>query len=54
MKRLGQTDEISAVVAFFASEEARWVNGQTLRVNGVGSSFAFFPEECLPERSVPL
>ncbi|KAF9127413.1 hypothetical protein BGW39_005897 [Mortierella sp. 14UC] len=32
--RLGATDDVSGVVAFLASAEARWVNGQVLRVNG--------------------
>lgn len=34
LERLGQPDDISAVVAFLASEEGGWVNGQTLYVNG--------------------
>jgi len=34
LKRLGQVDEISPVVAFLASEEARWVNGHNIFVNG--------------------
>ncbi len=32
--RLGEPAEIAAVVAFLASDEARWVTGQNLRVNG--------------------
>ncbi|KAG0305859.1 hypothetical protein BGZ97_000947 [Linnemannia gamsii] len=32
--RLGETEDVAGVVAFLASEEARWVNGQILRVNG--------------------
>ncbi|KAF8936569.1 hypothetical protein BGZ47_009443 [Haplosporangium gracile] len=32
--RLGATEDVSGVVAFLASDAARWVNGQTLRVNG--------------------
>lgn len=32
--RLGETGDVAGVVAFLASEEARWVNGQILRVNG--------------------
>jgi len=32
--RLGEPAEIAAVVAFLATEEARWVTGQNLRVNG--------------------
>lgn len=34
-KRLGTTDEVGNVVSFLASDEASWVNGQTLMVNGV-------------------
>jgi 3-oxoacyl-[acyl-carrier protein] reductase len=32
--RLGRPDEIAAVVAFLASDAARWVTAQTIRVNG--------------------
>ncbi|MGG6262980.1 SDR family oxidoreductase [Leptolyngbya sp. AN03gr2] len=32
--RLGQPTDIADVVAFLASDEARWVNGQTIQVNG--------------------
>jgi len=32
--RFGRPPEIADVVAFLASREASWVNGQTLRVNG--------------------
>ena len=32
--RLGQPDEIAAVVAFLASDAAGWVTAQTIRVNG--------------------
>jgi 3-oxoacyl-[acyl-carrier protein] reductase len=34
LKRLGRPDDIADVVAFVASEEARWVTGQNIRVNG--------------------
>lgn len=34
-KRLGQTDDISAVVAFLVQPEAKWINGQNILVNGV-------------------
>jgi 3-oxoacyl-[acyl-carrier protein] reductase len=33
-KRLGQVEDIADVVAFLASEEARWITGQNVRVNG--------------------
>jgi 3-oxoacyl-[acyl-carrier protein] reductase len=32
--RLGRPDEIAAVVAFLASDAARWVTAQNIRVNG--------------------
>ncbi|CAM4331969.1 SDR family oxidoreductase [Saccharibacillus endophyticus] len=32
--RLGETDDITGTVLFLASEEAHWMTGQTLRVNG--------------------
>ena len=34
-KRLGQPEEVSNVVQFLVSDEANWVNGQTIHVNGV-------------------
>jgi len=34
MQRLGKVDEISSAVAYLASEEAAYVTGQTLHVNG--------------------
>jgi 3-oxoacyl-[acyl-carrier protein] reductase len=34
LKRLAQPDDIGAVVAFLASDEARWITGDTLRVDG--------------------
>ncbi|KAF9278589.1 hypothetical protein BGZ68_008488 [Mortierella alpina] len=33
-KRLGEVDEIADVVSFLASNDSRWVNGQTIEVNG--------------------
>jgi NAD(P)-dependent dehydrogenase (short-subunit alcohol dehydrogenase family) len=32
--RLGQPDEIAVVVAFLASDQARWITAQNIRVNG--------------------
>jgi 3-oxoacyl-[acyl-carrier protein] reductase len=32
--KLGETGEIADVVAFLASTDARWVSGQSIRVNG--------------------
>jgi|AGTN01.2.fsa_nt_gi Dehydrogenases with different specificities (related to short-chain alcohol dehydrogenases) len=32
--RIGQADDIAAVVAFLASDDGRWVTGQTLRADG--------------------
>lgn len=34
LERLGQPDDIASVVAFLASPEGGWINGQTLRANG--------------------
>jgi 3-oxoacyl-[acyl-carrier protein] reductase len=34
LQRLGQPDDIASVVAFLASPDAGWVNGQILRANG--------------------
>ncbi|WP_137165979.1 SDR family oxidoreductase [Salinimonas lutimaris] len=34
LERLGQPDEIAAVVAFLCSPDGRWVNGQVIRANG--------------------
>jgi 3-oxoacyl-[acyl-carrier protein] reductase len=32
--RLGEPEDISAVIAFLVSEESRWISGQTIRING--------------------
>jgi 3-oxoacyl-[acyl-carrier protein] reductase len=32
--RAGQPADIADAVAFFASDEARWITGQTVEVNG--------------------
>jgi 3-oxoacyl-[acyl-carrier protein] reductase len=34
LKRLGQPEDVGDVVAFLASNEARWINGNTVRVDG--------------------
>jgi 3-oxoacyl-[acyl-carrier protein] reductase len=34
LNRIGEADEIADAVAFFASDDSRWVTGQTLDVNG--------------------
>jgi 3-oxoacyl-[acyl-carrier protein] reductase len=34
MKALGQAQDVAAAVAFFASEEARYLTGQVLCVDG--------------------
>ncbi|MHC5729465.1 MAG: SDR family oxidoreductase [Nostoc sp.] len=32
--KLGDVQEIADVVAFLVSDEARWITGQNIRVNG--------------------
>jgi 3-oxoacyl-[acyl-carrier protein] reductase len=34
LKRVAQPDDIGDVIAFLASDNARWVNGHTVRVDG--------------------
>ena len=34
LKRVAQPDDIGSAIAFLASDDARWVNGDTLRVDG--------------------
>lgn len=34
LKRIAQPDDIGAAVVFLASDEARWITGETLRVDG--------------------
>ena len=34
LKRLAQPDDIAGVIAFLASDEARWITGDTIRVDG--------------------
>jgi 3-oxoacyl-[acyl-carrier protein] reductase len=34
LKRIGGPDDVASVVAFLASQEARWITGDTVRVDG--------------------
>jgi 3-oxoacyl-[acyl-carrier protein] reductase len=34
LKRIGKPDDISGVVAFLASEDARWITGASIPVDG--------------------
>jgi 3-oxoacyl-[acyl-carrier protein] reductase len=34
LKRIGQPDDVGSVVAFLASQDARWITGATIRVDG--------------------
>jgi len=34
LKRVAQPDDVGDVVAFLASQQARWVNGDTVQVDG--------------------
>lgn len=43
--RLALPEDIAPMVAFLASPAAQWVNGQNIRVNGVGDVLSLFPLE---------
>mgnify|MGYP003645220004 CR=1 FL=1 len=34
LRRIGQPDDVAGVVAFLASDDARWITGRTIRVDG--------------------
>src|ERR1700681_2286109 len=34
LKRIGQPDDVASVIAFLASDEARWITGDTVAVDG--------------------
>jgi len=34
LKRIAQPDDIGGVIAFLATDDARWINGDTVRVDG--------------------
>jgi NAD(P)-dependent dehydrogenase (short-subunit alcohol dehydrogenase family) len=34
LKRLAQPDDIGGVIAFLASDDARWITGDTIHVDG--------------------
>ncbi|CAB3777789.1 Pyridoxal 4-dehydrogenase [Paraburkholderia ultramafica] len=34
LKRVAQPDDIGGAVAFLASDDARWITGETLHVDG--------------------
>ncbi|MEI9932756.1 MAG: SDR family oxidoreductase [Rhizomicrobium sp.] len=34
LHRVGEADDVGPVVAFLASDAARWITGDTLRVDG--------------------
>jgi 3-oxoacyl-[acyl-carrier protein] reductase len=34
LKRIAQPDDVGAAIVFLASDEARWITGDTLRVDG--------------------
>lgn len=40
--RIAESDEIAPIVAFLSREEAEWVNGQTIFVNGVSFGMVLF------------
>lgn len=42
LKRIATPDEIAPIVAFLARDEARWINGEKMYVNGVCISLIIF------------
>jgi NAD(P)-dependent dehydrogenase (short-subunit alcohol dehydrogenase family) len=34
LKRIGQADDVASVIAFLVSDEARWITGDTIAVDG--------------------
>ncbi len=34
LKRIGQPDDMASVVAFLASDDARWITGDSIHVDG--------------------
>jgi len=34
LKRIGQPDDVASVIAFLVSDEARWITGDTIAVDG--------------------
>lgn len=49
IRRWGTPQEIAHAVAFFASEEASFINGQVLAVDGGWSTTRFWPDEIVEE-----
>jgi enoyl-[acyl-carrier-protein] reductase (NADH) len=42
LQRIGELADIGSVVAFLASDDACWITGDTIRVDGGSKLWAFF------------
>ncbi len=50
----GTVEDVAAPIVFLCSEEARWINGQVLAIDGGWSSTRFMTEAALAAEHVPV